>query len=243
MPTWKPVFPISGYLSAGTSIPPIVPPLPSTQAGWINPLVINEYKDIAFWISVSGVDDKESFNYLLEQNLRIEGMSEDSIRLILDEMVESTRISHAGGDYETSMAAIPNLKKNEFWLRFTNGGITEESYYAYQKVFMTEELDETTGLQVYIKDFGTILSNINCPVLALFGEEDKHVDWLKTKALYKKALPPDADLTIRQFSDCNHNLFQCETGGFYKFQDNKLPWLRCSGVLETMANWLKTIDN
>lgn len=29
-----------------------------SRAGWINPIVINEYKDIKFWISVSRVDNK-----------------------------------------------------------------------------------------------------------------------------------------------------------------------------------------
>ncbi|MEL7219680.1 MAG: alpha/beta hydrolase [Bacteroidota bacterium] len=209
-----------------------------SRAGWINPLVINEYKDIAFWISASGVDDKENFNYLWAQNMRIEGMPEDSIQLMLDEMVESTRISHAGGDYKTCMAAIPNLKKNEFWLRFTNGGISEESYYANQKGFMEETLDEATGLQVYIPDFDATLSKINCPVLALFGEQDKNVDWTKTKALYERTID-STKLNVYQFSACNHNLFQCETGGFYEFQDNNLPWVRCEGVLETMKIWLK----
>ena len=37
-----------------------------SRAGWINPLVINQYQDIKFWVSVSGVDEKENFKGLLK---------------------------------------------------------------------------------------------------------------------------------------------------------------------------------
>lgn len=212
-----------------------------SRAGWINPLVINQYKDIKFWISVSGVDDKENFTYLLEQNLKINGHPKDSVDIIVNEWLEGTKINHAGGNFETYQNATPNLKQNEFWLRFTNGGITEDGYYDYQKTFTKEELDEQTGLQVYIKNFDTILSRINCPVLALFGEKDMNVEWAKTKSLYENTLDSN-NLTIKSFPNCNHNLFQCETGGFYEFQDDNLPWTRCNGFLDTIANWLHQIE-
>ena len=207
-----------------------------SRAGWINPIVINEYKDIKFWISVSGVDDKENFNYLLEQNLIINGHPKDTVDLIVNELQKGNQISHSGDSFEAYQAATKNLNENEFWLRFTNGGVTEEGYYTYQPFYMKEKIDEETGLHIYIEDFETILSNISCPVLALFGEKDKNVDWTKTKALYEKTL---TDLTIQSFPDCNHNLFICKTGGFYEFQDDNLPWTRCDGFLDTMTNWLE----
>lgn len=213
-----------------------------SRAGWINPIVINRYKDIAFWISVSGVDGKENFNYLLEKNLEINGRPKDSIDLILDELVAGTKISHSGGSYDAYMEVTPNLRKNPFWLRFTNGGITKEAYDQYQPIFMKEKLDEATGLQVYIPDFESILTTVRCPVLALFGEKDKNVDWEKTKALYEQTLTPNTAVTIRSFPDCNHNLFQVETGGFYEMQDHNLPYIRCDGFLKAIADWLDTME-
>ncbi|MEO0333628.1 MAG: alpha/beta hydrolase, partial [Bacteroidota bacterium] len=68
-----------------------------SRAGWINPLVINQYRDIKFWISVSGVDDKESFNYLFKENLRINGLPQDSITLLVNELKAGARICHEGG--------------------------------------------------------------------------------------------------------------------------------------------------
>lgn len=212
-----------------------------SRAGWINPIVINQYKDIRFWISVSGVDDKENFRYLLEQNLRINGHPKDSVNLMVDEWLEGMKITHSGGSFETYRSATENLAKNLFWLRFTEGGITEEGYSNYQQTFMKERLDKATGLQVYIEDFDSILSNVNCPVLALFGEKDMNVDWTKTKRLYENTVGENADLTIRSFPDCNHNLFQCKTGGFYEMQDNTLQWTRCDGFLDAMTDWLNEI--
>lgn len=68
-----------------------------------------------------------------------------------------------------------------------------------------------------------------------------NVDWNETKHLYEKVLTHTTDLTIKSFPDCNHNLFQCETGGFYEFQDNKLPWTRCTEFLYTMTDWLSKL--
>jgi uncharacterized protein len=209
-----------------------------SRAGWINPLVINQLKDIQFWISVSGVDEKENFKYLLAENLRINGHSKDTIDLLVGEWMIGSKISHSGGSYEAYRAATPNLRQNEFFLRFMNGEIPKEEYYTYQANFMKEKLDKESGLQVYINDFETILSNINCPVLALFGEKDMNVDWVKTKSLYENTLGRNTDLTIQTFPDCNHNLFKCKTGGFYEFQDHDLPWDRCDDFLDTMAGWL-----
>ncbi len=212
-----------------------------SRAGWINPLVINQYNNIKFWISVSGVDEKENFKYLLENNLLIDGLSKDSVELIVHEYINGLKISHSGGSFEEYQSATKNLNRNKFWLRFTNGGVKEESYYQFQKSFVKEKLDEPSGLQIYVDDFDSILSNIQCPVLAVFGEKDMHVDWRQSKDLYLKNLDNE-NLTIKTFPDCNHNIFQCKSGGFYEFQDTNMPYIRCTGFLDTMHDWLLALD-
>jgi len=210
-----------------------------SRAGWICPLIIKDYETIKFWISVSGVDAKENFNYLLRENLEIKGHPKDSIHLLMNEFEKGNRITHAGGTFEAYMEATQNIRENKFLLRFNNHWkITEEAYYTYQKTFMNETFDETDALMVYIDNFEALLSSVNCPVLALFGEKDKNVDWEKTKRLYEQTLGKHTALVVRSFPDANHNLFQCKTGGFYEFQDDKLPWHRAEGFLETMSDWL-----
>ncbi|MEN0051228.1 MAG: alpha/beta fold hydrolase [Bacteroidota bacterium] len=209
-----------------------------SRAGWINPLVISQYQDIKFWISVSGVDEKENFKYLLEENLRINGHPEDSIQLLVEEWKMGQIIAHEGGSFEACAKATSNLNKNAFMKRFNGSEFTEEDYLAWQKDFMQQPFDKETGLVSSVENFDAILSEIQCPVLALFGEKDKHVDWQKTKALYEQILGKNTDLTIKSFPNCNHNLFECKTGGFYEMQDDNLPWNRCGGALETMVEWL-----
>lgn len=213
-----------------------------SRGSWINPIVISRYKDIAFWISVSGVDDKENFKYLLEQNLRIEGMPKDSIDLISNEWSKATKIQYTGGSFESAVKATPNLSKNAFILRFNGGPFKAEDYYKYQKQAVKQGLDEETGLPIVIKDFDQMLSKIDCPVLALFGEKDRHVDWRKTKALYESTLGKNTDLTIKSFPNANHNLYKCQTGGFYEFQDNDLPWERPDGFLQAIEDWLAKLQ-
>lgn len=214
-----------------------------SRAGWVSPLVISQYEDIKFWISVSGVDDKESFNYLFENNLRISGYSEDSIKLLLQELKSGVRISHGGGSFEDYLSGTQHLRENAFLSRFNNGSqVTEKGYYDYQKDFMKQELDSVSGLIKYVADFDSILLQIKCPVLALFGEKDMHVDWQKTKVLYERTLAESTALTIASFPGCNHNMFKAKTGGFYEFEDDKLPWDRCDGFLETMSKWLGEME-
>jgi len=213
-----------------------------SRAGWINPIVINKYKNIAFWISVSGVDDKENFSYLLQENLRIEGLPKDSINLIVNQWLEGIRIAHAGGSHKDYMNATKDLQKNKFWSRFVKenyGELNEEVYIGFQKPLMKERLDAATGLPIHIENFDTILSKVDIPVLALFGETDMNVDWRKTKALYEKTLGTNTELTVETFTNCNHNILQCKTGGFYEFRDNKLPYKRCEGFLAAIENWLE----
>lgn len=213
-----------------------------SRAGWICPLIIKDYKAIKFWISISGVDAKENFNYLLRENLRINGHTKDSIDVLLSEFEKGNRIIHSGGRFEEYMNATRNIRKNKFLLRFNNNWkITEKAYYSFQKTYMQETLDESSGLIVYIKDFEMLLSSVDCPVLALFGEKDMNVDWEKTKVLYEKTLGVHTELTVQSFANGNHNLFKCKTGGFYEFEDNDLPWDRCDGFLKTMSDWLQQI--
>ncbi len=213
-----------------------------SRAGWICPLVIDQFKEIKFWISVSGVDGKENFRYLLRKNLRINGLPADSVQLLVKEWEDGVRTTHSGKGYESYLKATQNLRKNSFVRRFYNSETSEEGYYSYQAGFMKEEIDSSTALQVYIPEFEALLSKIKCPVLAIFGEKDRNVDWQKTQQLYQKVLGESKSLSISSFPDCNHNLFQCKTGGFYEFQDDKLPWDRCDGFLTTMTEWLSKIE-
>jgi len=213
-----------------------------SRAGWINPLVINTYPGIQFWISISGVYARENFNYLLRENLQLEGLPKDSVDLLIHEWAEGNRMVHAGRSFEATQKATANLSRNAFLNRFNNGHkITKSEYEAFQPGFMKEAFDTSTGQQIHIPNFEELLSTIDIPVLAVFGELDKNVDWRITKALYESTIGPNKKLTIATYGNANHNLYVCKTGGFFEFQDNNLPYLRPEGYLEGLTDWLNQL--
>ena len=211
-----------------------------SRAGWICPLIINENQSINFWISVSGVDDKENFPYLLETNLRIEGRSEEQIALLLSEYNIGFKIFRSGGSFEDYQKSRINLEKDPFWKWMIGDNFdTKESYQEKQEQYKNENhiFDEATELEVYLPNFKKILNKIECPVLAIFGEKDGNVDWLKTRGLYKETIGSNskAKLSIKSFPNCNHNIIKCETGGY---REKIQKWTHCDGYFDTMALWL-----
>ena len=69
---------------------------------------------------------------------------------------------------------------------------------------------------IYVPGFRDLLGRLDMPVLALFGEKDRNVDWRKTRALYTETIGrnPKARLTVKTFPDGNHNIHQSRTGGY-----------------------------
>ncbi|WP_276391804.1 alpha/beta hydrolase family protein [Eudoraea chungangensis] len=213
-----------------------------SRAGWINPIVIDQYKKIDFWISVSGVDDDETFKYLLEQNLRIEGHNPEEIDLLVNEWHEGLLLSRNGASYEDYINASQSLQKNKFWNRITNGEMSSESYYNYQKILQETTLDKETRLPLYVENFELILSKINIPVLALFGETDMTVNWKKTKMLYENTMAMHTNLTIKTFPNCNHNMWQAISGGIYESEASNWEYIRCDGFLNSLTDWLNQLN-
>jgi fermentation-respiration switch protein FrsA (DUF1100 family) len=88
----------------------------------------------------------------------------------------------------------------------------QAAFLAQQKQFLsgTFQVDEATGLMIYVPHFQHMLARVNVPVLAIFGEKDRNVNWRNTVPLYSKTIGknPNASLTIKTFADGNHNLQQ-----------------------------------
>lgn len=204
-----------------------------SRAGWICPLVIQQLPSVAFWISVSGTDDKESFGYLLESNLSIEGRSESAVRSLLAEWRRGNEIFRKGGSFEENQRATVKLRQDPFFKSFFGEEQTKAAYLQAQKTFIAQHhpFDEASGLMIYVPVFRQILKTIRCPVLALFGEKDSVVDWRSTMALYKETIGSgaDADLTIKTFPSCNHNMLQCRTCGVREDRETTGPRPACDG--------------
>lgn len=202
----------------------------------ICPLVFVERLSLAFWISVSGPDDKENLAYLIEANLRVEGKSEPEVAELVAAWNRGYAAFHNGAPYSTFLGLTRALRQFPFYVAVA-AEISEERYLQEQARFLSGEcqIDEETGLKVYVPDFDELLAEIRCPVLAIFGEKDTNVDWRKSVALYQDAIGgrPGADLTIRTFPEGNHAIAKCETGGILEPAGQQ-----CDGYFGTMTEWL-----
>jgi uncharacterized protein len=148
-----------------------------------------------------------------------------------------------GGSYQEYLEAASTLSKDPF-LQFMGWGqpATEKAFYGYQDQFKKGELrvDEESGLTVYVQNFSDVLSSLDIPVLALFGEKDTNVDWRKTLQLYRRSIGknPKADLSERVFVGANHNLKQAKTGGVREMFGQGWDTPYAEGYFEAMADWL-----
>ncbi len=86
---------------------------------------------------------------------------------------------------------------------FLSGGKdeVEAAFLVEQKQFLsgTFQVDEATGLMIYVPHFQHMLARVNVPVLAIFGEKDRNVNWRNTVPLYSETIGknPNASLTIK----------------------------------------------
>jgi uncharacterized protein len=217
-----------------------------SRGGWIAPLTIMQDPSIAFWISVSGTDHAENFPYLLETNLRIEGRTKAQIKRLVAEWKRGFEITSRGGSYAEFLAATQNLRRDPFFVFLSGGkddGAVRALFENAKAQFLSGafQVDRKTGLQIYVPNFQEILSGLNLPVLAIFGEKDSNVDWRKTMALYSKTIGknPRASLTVRTFPYGNHNIQRAATGGIREMIEMKERHM-CDGYFEAMEAWLRT---
>ena len=213
-----------------------------SRAGWICPLIMNKYKPVAFWISVSGTDAFDNFRYMVENNFRIEGRTEDEVKKLMHEWdYYVNTLRHGGKSYDQFVASTQTLFNDPFYVSLGQKRASETEFNSSAEYYkkLGDPFDKETGLYILALDFENIVNNIECPVLAIFGEKDSQIDWRSTKAFYEKTIGKNskAKLETKSFPDCNHNIMKCKTGGLYENLDSYNRAL-CDGYYETMQAWL-----
>ena len=226
-----------------------------SRAGWIAPLAISKARDIKFWISVSGTDALENWGYLLRSHLTIDGYSENQVNELYAMWIRGNEIFRHGGSYQEYLDATAALRQSSTYQRLTGrdfvdlerGGEEYElalaDYVLSQENFIKEEhdFDPQTGLEVYVQNFDELLSSVDIPVLAIFGSNDRNVDWKRTKLLYESSIGENKknQLTTRVFQDADHNIRVSESGSIFEMQQpdyRKTPY--ADGYYAAMMDWL-----
>ena len=211
-----------------------------SRAGWIAPLALRDDPELAFWISISGTDDQENARYLLASNWPLEGRTKEETERLVAAWQGGFDAVWKGDTYESFLEVTAPLREDEFMRLMGWGGTPSAATFAADQAgFLSGELkaDPETGLMIVVPGFAELLSSLDVPVLALFGEKDTNVDWRSTAALYRRSLG-GTDLTVHVFPDANHILKRCATGGVREMQE--LPWDTpyAEGYFDTMTGWL-----
>jgi pimeloyl-ACP methyl ester carboxylesterase len=223
-----------------------------SRAGWIAPLAIDqEGSNIKFWISVSGTDPYENWDYLIRSSLEIAGYSSAEVQTVTKSLSNGNLLFASGATYEEYLEASEAYKQDKIVQKITgNEYIKHETdsveykedkkrYYENQQKWISNGriFDKEAGLTVVIEDFESMLKSFSIPVFAIFGDKDKNVDWRKTKALYERAF--GANLTVKVFENADHALRLSKTGGFLESQQKEYRnYPQVEGYYDVMLEWV-----
>lgn len=218
----------------------------TSRGCWVAPLVISQNHEIKFWIAIGGVPAEDNKYYLMKSNLPLEGHTQFETEQLMNEWRNGRQIFFNGGDYSSYLAATANLRKDPA-VAYLAGDLstTKEEYYteqkAYMKVMEQFEYDKETFSIIRVRDFDKILKGLNINVLAMFGEKDTNVDWIRARELYKSTIGrnPQASLTIRTFPTGNHSINVTKDGSVRELEGTPAGGgKKCAGYYETQIDWL-----
>lgn len=226
-----------------------------SRGGWIAPLAMDKDPGISFWISVSGTDAFETWGYLFRSTLELEGHSKQEADFLYDQWIKSNLIFAQGTTYSDYQVETDALRRNKIYqelagqeyVSYEEGSVEfereKERYDKIQQAYIAQghQFDEKTGLKIVVEDFDQILDQISVPVLAIFGDNDRHVDWRKTKQLYERTMGADDSslLTVKVFQGADHSIRMSKTGGYFETMQPeywKTPY--ADGYYEAMIDFV-----
>ena len=201
-----------------------------SQAGWILPIAYSiSPRDIAFMIAVSPPvsTGAQQELYRVEHGLPADGFSPADTAKAVAFTKQRLALMRKGTPY-TAVAKLQSEVENESW--FGPLGKLDEGTYEFLKAnaFFSPR---------------SLLEQITCPVLAIFGDKDTIVDFKESARVYARALRKagNRDVTIKIFPNADHVIFPSKTGGGKELEQAfQRPTKEFApGYLETMGDWLQ----
>lgn len=188
-----------------------------SQGAWISLLAAATYPEIPFIIPISGpgMMPVDQDVYYIEHVLRAEGHSESQIQQAVRYVQDVLRAAYRDAQYSEVTAKILPAVQHEPWY----------PYYAIPDVDMWEYFRRNAKLNY---DPLTWLTNVKCPVLAMFGAEDLLLPVETSVAVYQDCLAKagNKDVTIKVFANAGHLITVPPA-------DELAP-----GFLESIIDWL-----
>jgi pimeloyl-ACP methyl ester carboxylesterase len=189
-----------------------------SQGGWIGPLAASKAHDLAFLIVNSGpaVDVHEQDLFGIEQTLRRDGASEEEI---------TKAIAFMSRVHEATIAAMPYDEAVSTILEPAHG-TAGETYFGeiYPALW-----DFLVRVSQHLYDPVSVLEQITCPTLVLYGEFDVLTPVERSVPLVEAAFAKsgNANLTITVFPGATHRIMVGNPPTF------------APGYLETMSSWIR----
>lgn len=174
-----------------------------SQAGWVMPLAANRAKDMAFLISVSGaaVTPAETTLDQARNEMRARGMRPETVNQIVGLMRLQYDFARTGSGWEAYAAARKHLGERL--------GSPPESFPGTPDHRSWEAIR-----RLYFYDPAPALSQLQLPVLAIFGELDTNILADKNKTAWSAALEKagNGDYTMRVIPKANHLQLESAVG-------------------------------
>lgn len=206
-----------------------------SQAGWVIPQVAEEIEP-AFVITVSSpvTTAFEQELYRVKSEMQVEGFSRSDIRKAVSYNKKLKKMIKADKPYERFLA----LQKETEGAKWANNVIRgEEIVYDYLSI-------------VFKKDNPPDLRSLNCPILAIWGENDLVVPPKKSSEIYKKKLGHigNRDTLIRIIPKADHTLTfnltgkRSETIERRELYKDSPKEVFAPGYVSLMTGWLKDLN-
>ncbi len=197
-----------------------------SQGGWVVPLAYSlKPGQIAFCIisAANAQSPVEENLYAGDEEIRIRGYDEQTIK----EIHEFRRIKYEVGisgkgaeEYKNNM--LPAAEKKS-WFKLTGGALPDNIFWKENGFY----------------DAAPALQSLNCPVLALYAEQDISTD-SKTQLPLVKKLIPSNNASFRLFENANHMMMKVTERNF---SSKQVPLITqfADGYLELLTGWTKNI--
>jgi hypothetical protein len=204
-----------------------------SQGGWVAPMAAVRSRDIRFLILVSGPgkDFFSTWGYQALNQMRADGVPKKEAQAAVSAMHHALTVMRAGGTYEEFTAATrPLLKYPVFGERLGITGGTAETYAKGQAPQL---------MRIWTTSADTYLSELDVPLLAIFGDHDDKIDWRESARAYREAYDRagNRDLTIKVFRNASHDLFVVNSANTPAPNPPAPQFV--PGYLATMVAWLR----
>jgi pimeloyl-ACP methyl ester carboxylesterase len=187
-----------------------------SEGGTIAALAASKSTDVAFIVSMAGsyTNFEDVVIDQIMNQLKQQGKTDEDIELERKWRKQFYSLAKAGTD---SVSAAKNLW--EIYNQLTEDEIARLNWPKGRHDAQIKQVLNPWWRYILAMDNKTILSNVKCPVLAIYGELDQQVNPEKNIPLIEEALKKggNGDFNVKKLAGLNHLFQTAKTGSEYEY--------------------------